>query len=57
MFLAGIIIAALGTAGIFTAVGLEVKLKEPIYLVLMKIFPWVIGIGLFLMGLSFRLGV
>lgn len=52
MFIAGIIIAALGTAGVFTAVKLEIKLKELKYLIMMKVFPWVIGVGLALMGLG-----
>lgn len=52
MFLAGIIIAAIGTAGVFTAVGMEVATHEPIYKIFMKIFPWVIGVGFILMALG-----
>lgn len=52
MLIAGIVIAALGTAGVFTAVGMEVATHEPIYKVLMKIFPWVIGLGMLLIGLG-----
>jgi len=52
MFIAGIIVAAIGTAGIFTAVGFELATREPKYLIMMKIFPWVIGIGMLLIGLG-----
>lgn len=52
MFIAGIVIAALGTAGVFAAVGMEIYTREPIYKVLMKIFPWFIGLGLALIGLG-----
>jgi len=53
MLIAGIIIASLGTIGIFTAVGLEIRYKEPKFKLLMKIMPWLIGIGMFLIGLSY----
>lgn len=52
MFLAGCIIAGLGTLGIFAAVGMEVKTREPLYKILMKVFPWIIGTGLALIGLG-----
>jgi len=52
MFLAGIIIVLLGTAGVFTAVGLELTLHEPRYHIVMKICPWVIGVGFALIGLG-----
>ena len=54
MLIAGMIIVALGTMGIFTSVGMEIALKEPIYLVLMKIFPWFIGLGMLFIGLSVK---
>lgn len=52
MLIAGIVIAVLGTAGIFTAVGMEWRTHEPRYHIWMKIFPWVIGVGLALIGLG-----
>lgn len=52
MFLAGIILTVLGTAGVFTAVGLELKLHEPKYHIIMKICPWAIGLGFALIGLG-----
>ena len=56
MFVAGVVIAVIGTIGVFTAVGMEIKFKEPIYLVLMKIFPWFIGLGIALIGWGMRGG-
>ena len=52
MFLAGIIIVALGTAGVFAAVGMELAAHEPKYHIVMKICPWLIGLGLALIGLG-----
>ena len=52
MALAGLIIMGLGSFGVGGAVIMEIRKKEPIYMVLMKIFPWLIGLG----GLLFGLG-
>lgn len=40
-----ITLMAIGSFGIGAAVLLEVKTHEPIYKLLMKIFPWVFGVG------------
>ncbi len=53
MLICGIVLAALGTAGVFTAVGMELKTREPAWKLLMKVMPWVIGLGMFLIGLSY----
>lgn len=42
----------IGSAGLWAAVGLEIKYKAKVYEVLMKIFPWVLGIGMLLQGLT-----
>ena len=55
MLIAGIVLAVLGTAGIFTAVGMELKTREPLWKLLQKVTAWVIGVGMFLIGLSFAL--
>lgn len=55
MLITGIIIAIIGTAGVFTAVGMEMATREPIYKIFMKIFPWLVGMGLMLIGLSFAI--
>lgn len=39
MLRAAVAVMALGTVGVSAAVGLEIWLREPIYLVLMKVFP------------------
>lgn len=56
MLLAGIVLAALGTVGVFTAVGMELKTHEPVWKLLMKVTPWLVGLGMFLIGLSFAMG-
>lgn len=56
MLIAGIVLAVLGTAGIFTAVGMELKTREPLWKLLQKVTAWVIGVGMFLVGLSFAVG-
>jgi|GEM_PF-2475885 len=55
MLIAGVVIAALGTAGVFTAVGMELRTHEPLWGRMMKVFPWLVGLGMFLVGLSFAL--
>jgi len=52
MAVAGITLLAIGSIGICAAVALEVKYNEPIYRLLMKIFPWFIGVGGMLLGVS-----
>lgn len=41
----GIILMSLGVVGIGISTGLEIKYKEPVYAILMKIFPMIFGIG------------
>jgi len=53
MQICGIVLAALGTVGIFSAVGMELRSHEPAWKLLMKVMPWVIGLGMFLIGLSY----
>jgi len=53
MQICGIVLAALGTVGVFAAVGMELRSREPTWKLLMKIMPWVIGLGMFLIGLSY----
>ena len=35
----------IGSIGVVASVILEIKKKEPIYMLLMKIFPWFMAIG------------
>lgn len=51
MVAAAIALMVIGTAGVFTAVGMELKTHDPIYKVLMKIFPWVFGVGAVLLAI------
>lgn len=52
MPVAGWALIAVGSVGVWAAVGMEIWKKEPIYMVAMKVFPWVIGVGGVLVGLS-----
>lgn len=54
MAIAGIILLGIGSVGICTAVALEIKYHEPVYKLMMKIFPWLVGIGGLLLGLAMR---
>jgi len=56
MAAAGIILLAIGSVGVCGAVLLEMKYREPIYRVLMKVFPWLIGLGSLLLGVGLRGG-
>ena len=49
---AAIVFLAIGSLGEVAAVLLEIKHREPIYALFMKIFPWVFGIGAVLLALS-----
>ena len=40
MLIAGIVLAVPGTAGVFTAVGMELKTHELGWKLLMKVMPW-----------------
>ena len=36
---------SIGSLGVVGAVIMEIKAKEPIYMLMMKIFPWLFGVG------------
>lgn len=48
----GIVFLGIGSIGMVASVILEVKYKDPKYKILMKVFPWFIGIGGILVGLA-----
>lgn len=52
MFAAAIALMAIGSLGIGGAVVLEVRTHEPVYRVLMKVFPWVFGVGAVVLALA-----
>ena len=41
----GFVIMGLGVAGVITSTVFEIKTREPIHALLMKIFPTVFGVG------------
>jgi len=45
MQLMGILIMAMGTFGIIYSTVMEIKLKEPLYAIMLKIFPLIFAIG------------
>jgi len=51
MIAIAITLLAVGSFGIGAAVLLEIKTQEPKYKVMMKVFPWVWGVGAVLLGL------
>jgi len=52
MFVLAITLMALGSLGVGGAVIMEIWKKEPIYLILMKVFPWVFGVGAIILSLA-----
>jgi hypothetical protein len=52
VLLAGLVFIGIGSVGVTGAVVLEIIKKEPLYMLLMKIFPWFIGVGGILIGCS-----
>ena len=51
MQLFSLVMMTIGSVGIMASVILEIKTKEKIYFLLMKIFPWVFGVGAILFSL------
>ena len=51
MLAAGIALLAIGSFGIGAAVIMEVKTHEPVYKILMKVFPWFFGVGAILLAI------
>lgn len=52
MLVAGIALLAIGSLGVGAAVVMEIITREPIYKVLMKVFPWVFGVGAVVLALA-----
>ncbi|MBA7689056.1 hypothetical protein ES703_97550 [subsurface metagenome] len=51
MLIAAIALLGIGSIGIISAVIMEVKTREPVYMLMMKIFPWFFGVGAVLLGI------
>jgi len=51
MLAVAISLLALGSIGVLSAVIMEVKTHEPVWKLLMKIFPWFFGVGAVLLGI------
>jgi len=55
ILLLAMIFLGVGSIGVLTATILEMKYHEPIYKLMIKIFPWLFGAGGVLLGLHFAL--
>lgn len=51
MIILAIVLLAISSIGIIGATLLEMRYHEPKYKVMMKIFPWVFGIGAVILGI------
>ena len=52
MFALAIALMAIGSLGIGGAIIMEIHTHEPVYKVLMKVFPWVFGVGAVCLALA-----
>jgi len=52
MFAAAIALMAIGSLGVGGAIIMEIKTHEPVYQVLMKVFPWFFGVGAVILALA-----
>ena len=52
MIVAGIVLLAIGSFGIGAAVAMEALKGDDKYKIMMKIFPWVFGVGGIIMGVG-----
>lgn len=47
-----LILLYIGSFGVIGAVIMEIKAKEPVYMLMMKIFPWLFGVGGILLAVA-----
>ncbi len=52
MFAAAIVLLAIGSLGVGGAIVMEIITREPIYKILMKVFPWIFGVGAVFLALA-----
>ena len=52
MLVAGIALMALGSFGVGAAVMLELKTGAKVWEIMMKVFPWIMGIGAIVLGIG-----
>ncbi|MBA7633361.1 hypothetical protein ES703_40927 [subsurface metagenome] len=56
MLITAIALMAIGSLGIGGAVVMEMKSHEPVWKLMMKIFPWFFGVGAILLAVSIAIG-
>ena len=52
MMALAIVLLVLGSVGTLTATFLEWRRHEPVYALMMKLFPWAFGVGAVILALS-----
>lgn len=52
MLITGLILLGVGSVGVLGAVVMEIRTREPMYMLFMKVFPWLIGLGGVLVGIG-----
>lgn len=52
MIITAIVLMAIGSFGVGAATLMEYKKHEPKWSIMMKIFPWLIGVGGVLLGIA-----
>ena len=52
MELWALLIMVVGSGGVVASAVLEIRTREPVYALMMKIFPWVFGIGAILFTIA-----
>jgi len=52
MLITAISLMAIGSFGVGAAVLMEIKSHEPVWKLMMKIFPWFFGVGSILLAIS-----
>lgn len=52
MLITAVALMAIGSLGIGAAVLMEIKTHEPVWKLMMKIFPWFFGVGALLLAIA-----
>lgn len=52
MLILAVFLLTIGSIGEVAAVIMEIKAREPVYALLMKIFPWFFGMGAVMLSLN-----
>ena len=56
MLVAAVALLSISSIGIISSVIMEIKTREPVYMMMMKIFPWFFGVGAVLLAFAITTG-